>query len=407
MIDAMHNRSLWISLFSLAITGIPAVALPLLFPEPGLGSAQVAASGLTILVLGVLVWATQRWRVALRGARGDVSISMAIDVAMMLLLHPLVAAASSALGTALYHQITVKKEYKTERAVVRGVITFAAVSLGSWLFHMLRPGTGPLVFVNDWLAVGFAIALRLGIRVIFYPLGMAVLREEPVMDQLHHELDRLPLIPFLLTTTLGALIALIWQSQPAATILLVGPLVSTWSASQEMGRLNELLATLEDKVEDRTARLGETVRALERRLAESEAMDAVSLAMAEAIHPDEVLEVIARESGMVTGGTSALVLLLTEDREQQVVRAAYGKAMKPFQGLPLPVATSLAGLVLQTGEVHISKDPANDPRLNQDLVRAGNWRSLIEAPLLAKDQTLGVLVSATTQPDGFDEQDLR
>lgn len=402
-----HRHTFWFSTIALVLTGGAALLLPLAVPGADMHPLPFPRAFVTVLILSLFVWAAQRWRVAIRGARGDVSISMAIDVATMLMLHPFIAGAGSALGTALYHAITVKKPHFRERALVRGVVTFAAVALGGWTLHALRPATGPLVFLDDWVAVTAAIALRLGVRVIFYPLGMAALRAEPVREQLQQEWERLPLVPFLLTTTLGALGALIWQTQPAAIVLLLGPLISTWSATQEFGRLNELLGTLEDKVSDRTARLGETVKALERRLGEQESMSAVVRAMVEAIHPDEVLAVIARETVRVTAGTSALVLLLSEDGRQQFVRAAHGQGMEPYIGVELPISTSLAGLVVKTGEVHLSLDPPNDPRLNQNLVTAGEWRCVIEAPLRAKDRVLGVLVAATKQPDGFDEQHVR
>ncbi|HWI65634.1 MAG TPA: GAF domain-containing sensor histidine kinase [Symbiobacteriaceae bacterium] len=407
MVTIRSRYKVGISLVSLAFTGGAAIMLPLLSPEPWLFPAARTTSLATALLLSILVWATQRWRVAIRGTRGDVSISMAIDVATMLMFHPFVAGAGSALGTALYHFFTVKKEHRPERTIVRGWVTFAAVALGGWVFHMLRPDAGPLHFPNDGLAVAVGIAVRLALRVLFYPLGMAALRPEPLKEQLKHEWERLPLVPFLLTTTLGTLAVLIWQTQPWAVILVAGPLAATWSATQEFQRLNELNATLEDKVADRTARLGETVRALKRRLSEFEAMDVVTRVMAEALHPDEVLSVIARETCRVTGGDSALVLLVSEDQEFQYIRAAHGQTMEPYIGVGLPISTSLAGLVLRTGEVLVSLDPPNDPRLNQNLVKAGSWRCVLEAPLRSKDRVLGVLVAATSKTEGFDEQHSR
>lgn len=407
MVIIRSRSALGLSLFSLALTGGAALVLPLLFPEPETAPVAPAVAALTIVVLGIIIWAAQRWRVAIRGTRGDVSISMAVDVATMLVFHPYLAAAGSALGTALYHFFTFRKEHRLERAVVRSVVTFAAVALGGWLFHLLRPAPGPLHFPSDGLAVATGIAVRLALRVVFYPLSMAAIRPEPVSEQLRHEWERLPLVPFLLTTTLGVLTVLVWQTQPYAVILVAGPLASTWSATQEFQRLNELLGTLEQKVIDRTARLAQTVKALERRLSESEAMEAVNRAMVEAIHPDEVLSVIARQTCRVTGGDSALVLLLSEDGEYQYIRAAYGDTMVPYIGTGLPISTSMAGEVLRSGSVLVAQDPPADSRLNQNLVKAGSWRSVIEAPLRAKDRPLGVLVAATSKEDGFDEQHIR
>lgn len=409
-----NQKALWISMLTLALTAGASIWLPLNFPPPGLPTLPPLSMGLTALVITLMVWATQAWRVAIRGTRGDISVSMAIDVATMLLYHPYIAATGSALGTALYHSFGFffaprwagGKEHRGSRAVVRGVITFAAVALGGWVFRTMRPHDGPLLFADDWLALVVAITIRLGTRIIFYPLGMAALRRDPVWEHLKQEWEKLPLVPFLMTTSLGGSAALIWQTQPAAIILLFGPLVATWAASQEFARLNDLLATLEDKVRDRTARLAETVEALERRLAESEALHAVDQAMVQAIHPDQVLQVIARESVRVTGGTSALVTLLTPDA-RQFVRATCGEGMDAYVGMELPVQGNLTGLVIRSGQPQLSRHPSSDPRLNQDLVRDGRWEDVIEAPIRTKEKVLGVLVVASAQPYRFDEQHLR
>jgi signal transduction histidine kinase len=402
-------QAVFISLISLAVTGLAAFALPLMWPAGGMEPIPAVSWAPIVFGTAMIVVLSQSWRVAIRGARGDVSISMAVDVATMLLLHPFIAASGSALGTALYHLFFARawREHRTARAVVRGIVTFSAVALGGWLFHTLRPMPGPLNFVRDWIAIGVGIGLRLLIRVVFYPLGMAALRTEPVWEQLKYEWERLPVVPFLLTTTLGGSAAVIWQAQPAAIVLLLGPLAATWAATVEFSRLNELLATLEDKVADRTARLAETVKDRERRLAEFEAIGSVSQAMVQAIHPEQVLDVIARETVRVTGATSALVTLPTEDGSRQFVRAACGDEMLPYVGFELPIAGNLAGLVIRTGDVQVSVDPPNDPRLNQELVKVGHWQHVIEAPLLAKGRVLGVLVAATGKPVGFDEQHIR
>jgi signal transduction histidine kinase len=399
---------LTITLLSLLVIAGAAFALPLLFPVQA--PAPFLPPVITVAVLTLLMWATQPWRVALRGARGDVSISMALDVAAMLLLPPYLAATGSALGTALYHLFHAfepQKWNRLPRALVRGIITFAAVGLGGWLYRTVRPAPGPLIFAADWAALLMGIGLRLLIRSIFYPLGMAALRRESVAEQLRYELNRLPLLPFLLTTTLGTLAALIFESQPAALVLLLGPLATTYSSTREFKRLNELLATLEDKVADRTARLAETVAALKRRLQESEALYVVDQAMISVNQPDELLQVIARESVSVTGGTSALITLPSEDGAHQVVRAAVGEGMASFIGTRLPAKGSLAGLVMTSGQPHVSRSPRTDPLMNQDLVAAGCWEDVIEAPLRAKEHVLGVLVVGSSQPGKFDEQDIR
>lgn len=408
--DPVRNtNAVLISALSLILTVGTALWLPLRYPAPGPEPLPMSTWLPLVLALTLLVWAAQFWRVAIRGARGDVSVSMAIDVATMLMTHPFVAAAGSALGTALYHQWGAQtgNEHRTARAVIRGLVTFSAVALGGWLFHILRPEPGPVVFLRDWVALITAIFLRLLIRVVFYPLGMAALRPEPVAVQFRREWERLPLIPFLLTTTLGGTAAIILQAQPAAIVLLAGPLAALWAASGEFRRLNELLDTLEEKVAQRTEQLAQTVRALERRLAEFEAVNAVVASMVRAIHPDEVLSTIARESARVTGASSALVTLLSDDGKRQFIRATYGEGMEPYLGMELSMEGNLARQVVLTGEVQVSYDPLHDSRLNQDLVRAGRWRTVIGAPLRTKERTLGILVVGTDEPMGFDEQHMR
>lgn len=397
------------SAISLTLTVGAALWLPLRFPAPEMGPVAPSIWIPVVIALALLVWAAQFWRVAIRGARGDVSISMAIDVATMLLMHPFVAAAGSALGTAMYHQFGPRKTTgnRTLRALIRGMVTFSAVALGGWLFRMLRPEPGPVIFAQDWIALSAGILLRLLIRVIFYPLGMAALRPSPVLEQLRKEWDKLPLIPYLLTTTLGAIAAIILQTQPPALVLLIGPLAALWAATGEFRRLNELLDNLEENVADRTARLAKTVKALERRLSEFEAVNAVVASMVKAVHPDEVLNTIAQQSAKVTGASSALVTLLSEDGRRQFIRATYGRGMAPYIGMELPVQDNLAGRVVLTGQVQVSFDPPNDTRLNQELVRAGTWRTVVQAPLRTKERVLGALVVATHEPNGFDEQHAR
>lgn len=404
-----NQKALWISMVALGLMAGAAILLPLNFPPPGLPVLPLLTTLLTALVITLLVWGTQAWRVAIRGTRGDVSVSMAFDVAAMLLFHPYTAALGSALGTALYHLVGWPggKEHRVGRALIRGLVTFAAVALGGWAFRVLRPFGGPLIFADDWPALLIGITIRLGVRVVFYPLGMAALRRDPVWEHLKQGLDRLPLVPYLMMTTLGGTAALIWQTQPSAIILLFGPMVATWAASHEFARLNDLLGTMDFKVKDRTARLAETVEALERRLAESEALHTVDQAMVKAINPEQVLSVIAGESVRVTGGTSALVTILAPDGQRQYIRATYGEGMDQYIGKELPMEGNLTGLVIRTGRPQLSRSPANDPRMYLKLVRAGGWEDVIEAPIRTKEKVLGVLVVASAQRLRFDEQHLR
>ena len=80
-------------------------------------------------------------------------------------------------------------------------------------------------------------------------------------------------------------------------------------------------------------------------------------------------------------GSPALISLLTADGSRQFVRATYGAGMEDYVGLELPMEGNLTSLVIKTGKPHFSREPDQDPRLNQDLVRSGQWRDVIEAPI--------------------------
>lgn len=364
----------------------------------GLKKAAVA------VVLAFAVWVTQFWRVSVRGTRGDVSMSVAVDVFAFLVFDPLPAALGSAAGVALYHQ----NRRDWQRALVRGLVTFASVGIGGWVFHTTRtlPLYTPLDFAVDGLHLLLAVSLRLALRVILYPLSMAALqRNPPLGTAVLQQLYRLPIIPFLLTTTLGVIGVLLWEYQPWAVLLLGGPAYAVYALVGETQRLNDLTQNLESTVQERTSELGATVKQLERRLSESEAIQAVDRALIQAVEPEEILHVIARESCRVTGGTSALITLLSGDRAHQYIRAAHG-GLEDFIGMELPIEGSLTGLVIATGEPQMSLAPRLDTRLNQDLVDEGHWEAVVEAPLRSKDRILGVLVVAA-DCDCFDDQSVR
>jgi signal transduction histidine kinase len=376
----------------------------LLFTPDGGAADFGAAKALVVLATMLAVWITQYWRVSVRGTRGDVSMSVAVDVFAFLLFDPLPAALGSGAGVSLYHLF----QRDWQRGLVRGLVTFASVGIGGWTFHTLRPLPlhAPLDIASDGIYLLTAVALRLAIRVVLYPMGMAAVRRDPSLQPaMREELARLPIIPFLLTTTLGVVGVLLWEYQPWAILLLGGPATAVWALVGETQRLNDVTQNLESTVHARTSELAATVQQLERRLSEAEAIQAVDRALIQSVQVDEILQVIVRESCRVTRGTSALITLLTEDRQHQYIRAVHG-GLDDYLGMEIPIEGSLTGLVIATGEPQLSTAPRLDPRLHQRLVEAGRWEAVVEAPLRAKDRILGVLVVGA-DCDCFDGQSLR
>lgn len=396
------NRALLLTAGSLTLATGGALWALLLTPHGGAANFGIQRAAIAV-VLAFAVWITQFWRVSVRGTRGDVSMSVAVDVFAFLVFDPLQAAIGSGAGVALYHFTQDRK-----RALVRGIVTFASVGLGGWIFHTMRPEPlhGTLDIARDGLYLLLAVSIRLALRALLISFSMAGLRRsQSLRARVREEFYRLPIIPFLLTTTLGVIGVLLWDYQPWAIVLLGGPAYAVYALVEETRRLNDLTQNLESAVQDRTSELAATVKQLERRLSEAEAIHAVDRALIQAVEPEAILRVILEESIRVTGGTSALITLLSDDRQHQYIRAAQG-GLEDFVGMELPIVGSLTGLVLATGEPQMSLAPRFDSRLNQDLVDEGRWEAVVEAPLRAKDRIVGVLVVAADY-DGFDDQSVR
>lgn len=365
----------------------------------------------TVLTITLCVFLLRSWRVRIRGARGSASVSMAVDIAAMLVISPTQAAIAAGVGMAV-GDIWYKKRTPAA-ALVEALVNAIAVGVGGVAFYVLHGQSHGLLFPRDYIPVIAAVSARLAVKVALSPMAGPLLFGDSFATAWAGSLTKLPHIPYLMDLTLGVLAAALYQAQPWAAILLAGPLAAIYAATAEHNKLNEtnqrlveLNKTLEDKVAQRTAELQSTVSLLRRRLLEAESMQAVSLASVQKSSLEGMLAIIARESAKATGGTSALVTLLS-DSERQYIRAVWGEGLEPFLGTELPVTGTYSGEVIRTRKAQISENAMFDPQIVQPLAQAGQWRSVIEAPLLAKDRVLGVLVVAAEHHGAFDHSHLR
>lgn len=101
-----------------------------------------------------------------------------------------------------------------------------------------------------------------------------------------------------------------------------------------------------------------------------------------------IMQMVISETERLTHADGA-VIELAEDGEM-VYRAASGLAEKQL-GLRLPIANSLSGYAVESGEMLICADSEKDNRVNQDACRAVGLRSMIVNPLKFKDKNVGVL----------------
>lgn len=126
------------------------------------------------------------------------------------------------------------------------------------------------------------------------------------------------------------------------------------------------------------------------------------------IQPVEtVLRSIAEECGRLLGADSVGFRL--REGEDLVVSGTWGDALEVMPTLRLKIGESLSGMVAETGEPILVRDPANDPRLiplqREAMARRG-VRGAIFLPVRASEQVLGILCAHTLMPQGFTAEDV-
>ncbi len=117
---------------------------------------------------------------------------------------------------------------------------------------------------------------------------------------------------------------------------------------------------------------------------------------------DRVLQIVVHRSAELTQGTGAVVEVV--DRDELVYRAASGTAAKHV-GLYLPIEGSLSGEVVTTRTLLRCNDSDTDPRVDSEACRMIGLRSMVIAPLLDGDHTLGALKTYSDRPNAFDDLD--
>jgi two-component system, cell cycle sensor histidine kinase and response regulator CckA len=118
------------------------------------------------------------------------------------------------------------------------------------------------------------------------------------------------------------------------------------------------------------------------------------------LDPNAVTAAIVERAQRLAGADGASVAWF--DGDESVIHQASGTA-SAFVGLRFDRATSLSGLAALEGAPIYSADTATDPRVDAEVVRKLQARSLICAPLYRGTNIEGVLSVMGTAPDAFDE----
>jgi signal transduction histidine kinase len=99
------------------------------------------------------------------------------------------------------------------------------------------------------------------------------------------------------------------------------------------------------------------------------------------------------------------VLLLDEPKRELVARAAKGIEEEVEQGVRIPLGKGFAGRVAAERQPVVVPDVDHSEVLNP-ILREKGIRSLLGAPLLARDRVLGVVHVGTLEPREFTEDDI-
>ena len=153
------------------------------------------------------------------------------------------------------------------------------------------------------------------------------------------------------------------------------------------------------------ARLYESSRDWARQL---ESLEEITNAMLSEIEPGRLLQlVVDRMSGLLDARFAA-VLLATKDGSLEIA-AAHGEDAEELVGGRLAVDRSKAGRVFQEGMPVRVDSVLDDPDADPDLMRRVGARAGLWAPLIVREEAIGVLMALDRmQPDPrFTDADLR
>lgn len=153
----------------------------------------------------------------------------------------------------------------------------------------------------------------------------------------------------------------------------------------------------------------------ERRLAETETLAAMDLALNQTLELDELVQLIVDWTPRLVSGVGRVVLSLYQEANSLIVPAAvWGPGTEGYPSIVLSKGAGLAGLAVEERRLVNSGDLPGDPRYFPPSQKAqaahpqtSKFRSLVAAPILNGEQVLGVLNLLSVQPQAFSANDER
>ncbi len=123
---------------------------------------------------------------------------------------------------------------------------------------------------------------------------------------------------------------------------------------------------------------------------------------AEALDLDTALQLIAERVRSITAAAGAAIAV--GDSNGMICRATVGHA--PGVGVPLLPGAGLTGVCLRSGEMVHCADAENDPRIDPELARQLNLRSVLVVPVYARGALRGLMELLSPRPQAFEPRHL-
>ena len=194
-------------------------------------------------------------------------------------------------------------------------------------------------------------------------------------------------------------VPLLMEGEPLG-VLHVGSLVPREFAQDEV----DLLQLVADRaaLAISHARLFESERDARARLERVQAVTDAALAYLEL---DELLPELLGRIQLVLEVDTCAILLLDEERDELVARAAIGIEEEVEQGVRIPIGRGFAGRVAAERRPIYVPDVDRGDILNP-ILREKRIKSLLGVPLVARDRVLGVLHVGSLVPREFTDTDI-
>jgi signal transduction histidine kinase len=230
-----------------------------------------------------------------------------------------------------------------------------------------------------------------------YGLTGQVLATQSAVIVEHYHVELPHPLPEAAAVESGVAVPIWWQGQLVGVIGVLTEDPSRIFNAQDREVMELLANHLAIAIEN--ARLYGEVRD---RLAEVTGLQAASAALAEELHPERALRVLAEQALALSGAATVSIELLCADGHDLDVQVAVGEHAVELASMHVGVEGSVAGAAVSTGRPQIERAPFSESSEQaRTAAERTEARSLLVLPLRARGRTLGTLSAYTRHRNAF------